>query len=85
MGTILENYNLLKVNQEKTENIKNPITTKDIISIVKYLPTKKILSPVVSPVNSIKHSRINGSNLYKLPGSRKRGNTSQPIYNASKT
>lgn len=75
MGTILEEYNSLILNQEETENMKNPIITKHII-VVKYLPTKKIPSLMVSPVNSIKHSRINNSNLIQtLPGNRKRGST----------
>lgn len=45
MGTILEKHNVLKLSQEETENMKNPVTTNDIISIVKYLLTKKIPSP----------------------------------------
>lgn len=73
MGTFLGNYNSPKLNQEKTENMKNPINTNDIISIVKYLH-KENLSPMVSLVNSIKCSRINSYNLYKLfQGTEKEG------------
>lgn len=71
MGTILEKHNVLKLSQEETENMKNPVTTNDIISIVKYLLTKKFQAQVVSSVNSIKHSKINNliqtlPTLYKL-------------------
>ena len=60
--------------------MKNPITTKDIISIVKYLPTKKILSPMVSPVNSIKRSKINSSNINKvIQGTEKEETLSNPF------
>ena len=36
----LEGYKLPRLNQEETENMNRPITTKEINSIIKNLPTK---------------------------------------------
>lgn len=75
MGTILDKHNLLILNQEETENMKKSYNYKGHYSS-KISSTKKIPSPMVSPVNSIKHSRINNSNLIQtLPANRKRGST----------
>ena len=35
----LERYNLLRLNQEKTENMNRPITSTEIKTVIKNLPT----------------------------------------------
>ena len=40
-----ENYNLLKLNQEGTENLNRYITSKNIETVIKNLPTDKSLGP----------------------------------------
>ena len=45
MDTFLEMYKLPKLNQEETENLKRPITTKEIGTVIKYLPTNKSPGP----------------------------------------
>ena len=35
-----EKYNLPKLNQEETENLHRPITSKEIETVIKNLPTK---------------------------------------------
>ena len=40
-----ENYNLLKLNQEGTENLNRYITSKKIETVIKNLPTNKSLGP----------------------------------------
>ena len=42
MDNFLENYNLLKLNQEETENLNRPITNTEIETVIKKnLPTTK--------------------------------------------
>ena len=43
--TFLEKYNLPKLNQEETENLNRPITSKEIETVIKNLPTNKSLGP----------------------------------------
>ena len=45
MDTFLEKYNLPKLNQEETENLNRPITSKEIETVIKNLPTNKSLGP----------------------------------------
>ena len=40
-----ENYNLLKLNQEGTENLNRYIASKKIETVIKNLPTDKSLGP----------------------------------------
>ena len=51
----LEKHNLLRLNQEETENIYRPITSTEIETVIKNLPTNKIQDQMASQVNSIKH------------------------------
>ena len=55
MDKFLEKHNLLKLNQEEIENINRPITSSDIETVIKNLPTNKRPAPAGSQANSIKH------------------------------
>ena len=50
-----EKYNLLRLNQEEIENINRPITSPEIETVIKNLPTNKSPGPEGSQANSIKH------------------------------
>ena len=41
MDEFLEKYNLPKLNQEEIENLNRPITSTEIETIIKNLPTNK--------------------------------------------
>ena len=41
----LERYNLLRLNQEEIENMNRPITSTEIETVIKTLPTNKIPGP----------------------------------------
>ena len=41
----LEKHNLPRLNQEKIENMKRPITSTEIETVIKNLPTNKIPGP----------------------------------------
>ena len=45
MDKFLEKHNLPRLNQEKTENINRPITTTEIETVIKNLPTNKTPGP----------------------------------------
>ena len=45
MDKFLEKHNLLRVNQEVIENISRPITSTEIETVVKNLPTNKSPGP----------------------------------------
>ena len=45
MDELLEKYNLLKLNQEEIENFNRPITSTEIETVIKNLPTKKTPRP----------------------------------------
>ena len=45
MDTFLEKYNLPKLNQEEIENLNRPITSMEIETVIKNLPTNKIPGP----------------------------------------
>ena len=45
MDKFLEKHNLLRLNQEQTENINRPITSTEIETVVKNLPTNKSPGP----------------------------------------
>ena len=55
MDKFLKKYNLPRLNQEKKENMNRPITSKEIETVIKNLPTNKSPGPDASQVNSIKH------------------------------
>ena len=41
----LEKYNFPKLNQEETENLNRPITSTEIETVIRNLPTKKSPGP----------------------------------------
>ena len=41
MDKFLEKYNFPKLNQEEIENLNRPITSTEIQTVIKNLPTKK--------------------------------------------
>ena len=41
MDKFLEKHNLLRLNQEEIENMNRPITSNEIKTIIKNLPTNK--------------------------------------------
>ena len=45
MDKFLEKHNLLTLNQEETENINRPITSTEIETVIKNLPTIKSPGP----------------------------------------
>ena len=55
MDKFLEKHNLLRLNQEEIENINRPVTSTEIETVVKNLPTKKAQDQMASQANSIKH------------------------------
>ena len=55
MDKFLEKHNLLRLNQEKIENINRPVTSTEIETVIKNLPTNKSPGPDGLQANSIKH------------------------------
>ena len=45
MGKFLKRYNLPRLNQEETENMNRPITSNEIETVIKNLPTNKSPGP----------------------------------------
>ena len=45
MDKFLERYNLPRLNQEETENMNRPITSNEIETVIKNLPTNKSPGP----------------------------------------
>ena len=45
MDKFLERYNLPRLNQEETENMNRPITSKEIETVIKNLPTNESPGP----------------------------------------
>ena len=46
MDNFLQMYNLPRLNQEEIENMKRPITSTEIETVIKNLPTNKSPGPV---------------------------------------
>ena len=55
MDKFLEKHKLLRVKQEEIENINRPITSTEIETVIKNLPTTKAQDQMASQANSIKH------------------------------
>ena len=54
MDKFLERYNLPRLNQKETENMNGPITSNEIETVIKILPTK-VQDQMASQANSTKH------------------------------
>ena len=55
MHKFLVRYSLPRLNQEEIENMNRPITSTEIETVIKNLPTNKSPGQMASQVNSIKH------------------------------
>ena len=51
----LEKNNLLKLNQKEIENLSRPITSTEIETVIKNLPTNRIQDQMASQLNSTKN------------------------------
>ena len=45
MDKFLEKHNLLRLNQEEIENINRPVTSNEVETVIKNLPTNKSPGP----------------------------------------
>ena len=54
MEKFLDKYNFPKLNQEEIENLNRPITSMDIETVIRNLPTKKAQDQIASQPNSTK-------------------------------
>ena len=59
MDAFLETYKLPKLNQEETENLNRPMTSEEIETVIKNLPTNKSPGPDSFPGNSTEHLNKN--------------------------
>ena len=55
MDKFLEMHNLLSLNQEEIENMKRPITSTEIETVIKIFKQTKAQHHMASQANSIKH------------------------------
>ena len=55
MDKYLLKYNLPRLNQEEIENMNRPITSTEIETVIKNLPTNTAQDQMSSQANSIKH------------------------------
>ena len=55
ISKLLEKYNLLRLNQEETENIIRLITRNEIEIVTKYISNKKFKHQTASEVNYTKY------------------------------
>ena len=55
MDKFLEKFNLPKLNQEEIENLKRPITSMDIKTVIKIFQQIKAQEQMASQVNSTKN------------------------------
>ena len=55
MDNVLEKYNFPKLSEEEIENLNRPITSTEIETVIKNLPTNKTQDQMASFVNSTKN------------------------------
>ena len=59
MDKFLEMHNPQRLNQEEIENMNRAITSTEIETVIKNLPTNKSPDQIMSQANSIKHLEKN--------------------------
>ena len=69
MDKFLETYNLPKQIQEEIENLNRPITSNEMNSAVKKLPTNKSLEPEVFTGEFFQTFRVNTYSYQTIPKS----------------
>ena len=52
MGKLLEKYNFPKLGQEEIENLKRPIRSTEIKTVIRNLPTNKSPGPDVNSLHT---------------------------------
>ena len=55
MEKFLEKYNFPQLNQEEIENLNRPITSMEIETVIRNLPTTKVQDQTASQLNSTKN------------------------------
>ena len=55
MDKFLEKYNFPKLNQEEIEDLYRPITSKEIKTVIRNLPSNKPQDQTASQLNSTKN------------------------------
>lgn len=55
MDKFFKTYNLTSLNHEEKQHLNRPVTSIDIESVIKTLPTKKVQDKMISLVISTKH------------------------------
>ena len=55
MDRLLEKVNIPWLTQGEIEIMNNPITSTEIVAVIKYLPKTKAQDQMISQDNSIKH------------------------------
>ena len=64
MDKFLEKYNLPKLNQEEIENLNRSVTSTEIETVIKNLPTNKSQDQMASQVNSTKNLEKRRAEIY---------------------
>ena len=59
MDAFLETYKLSKLKQKEIENLNRPITSKEIKSAIKNLPTNRVQGRMASQGSTTKHLKKN--------------------------
>ena len=59
MEKFLEKYNFPKLRQEEIENLNRPITSVEIETVIRNLPTNKAQDQTASQLNSTKNLENN--------------------------
>ena len=67
MDKFLEKYNFPKLNQEEIENLNRPITSMEIETAIRNLPTTNAQDQMASELNSTKNLKKNTYPTQTLP------------------
>ena len=59
MEKFLEKYNFPKLDQEQIENLNRPITSTEVETVIRNLPTNKAQDQTASQLNSTKNLEKN--------------------------